>query len=271
MVAFADRYGPWALVAGAAEGIGAAWAEALARRGLALVLVDRQAEKLTAAAGGLARAHAIDVHPIVLDLGDPGAVERLIVDAGDREVGLLVWNAAHSPLGGYLDLPSDAHERSVRVNCLGPALAVHHFARGMRARRRGGVILMSSLSGLQGAPLIAQYGATKAYNLVLAEGLWDEWRDEGVDVLAVCPGATLTPSYLAVRPTGAGWRAPPEMLAEAVVAEALAALGRRPFVIPGRTNRLGAFFLGRVLSRMRAIRIMGRVARRLRAARPPVG
>ena len=271
MPPFAERYGPWALVAGAAEGIGAAWAEALAQRRLALVLVDRQPEKLAAAAARLARAHAIDVHPIGLDLGEPGAVEQLVAEVGAREVGLLVWNAAHSPVGGYLDLASVDHERSVRVNCLGPALAVRHFARDMRGRRRGGVVLMSSLSGFQGAPLIAQYGATKAYNLVLAEGLWDEWRDDGIDVLGVCPGATLTPGYLAARPAGAGWKGPPEMSADAVVAEALAALGRRPFVIPGRTNRVGAFLLGRVLSRTRAIRIMGRVALRLRAARDPVG
>ena len=98
---------------------------------------------------------------------------------------------------------------------------------------------------------------------MLAEGLWDEWGPEGVDVLAVCPGATSTPGYLSARPTQTGWLAPPEMSAEAVVTEALAALGRQPVVIPGRANRFGAFILGRVLSKKRAIRMMGRIARRL--------
>lgn len=265
--AFRVRYGPWALVAGAAEGIGAAFAAALASRGLDLVLVDRQMEKLVAEGDRLAATHGVSVHPLSLDLGDEGAIARLETGVGGREVGLLVWNAAHSPVGPFLDLEEEAHRRMVRVNCAGPVLAAHCFARAMRARRRGGVILMASLAGFQGAPLIAHYGATKAYNLVLAEGLWDELRNDGLDVLAVCPGATLTPGYLAARPTRPGWRPPPEMAPRAVVEEALAALGKQPSVIPGRVNRLGAFVLGRMLSRPRAVRFMGRIARELDAAR----
>jgi short-subunit dehydrogenase len=133
----------------------------------------------------------------------------------------------------------------------------------MRMRGRGGIILTSSLSGFQGNPMLAHYAATKAYNLVLAEALWDECRSSGVDVLAVCPGATLTPGYLATRAAPPRFGFPPEMSADTVVEEALRALGRQPHIIPGWGNRVAAFIMQRLLPRRRAIEMMGRVGRRL--------
>jgi short-subunit dehydrogenase len=123
-------------------------------------------------------------------------------------------------------------------------------------------VLMSSLSATQGSPLIANYAATKAYNLVLAEGLWDELRACGVDVLACCAGATTTPNYLASAPRrGAGTRS--AISPQVVVAETLAALGKRPSVIPGRFNRLAAFLMRRLLPRRTTITIMGRTMREM--------
>ncbi len=264
---FRARYGAWALVAGAGEGIGAAYAEALARRGLHLVLVDRATEPLGSLATRLRQAHGVAVEDIVADLAGDDVVERIAAVAGGKEIGLLVCNAAQSATSEYLDVAVDDHRRSVMVNCLAPALLVRRYGALMRGRRRGGIILMSSLSGFQGGPFLAHYAATKAYNLVLAEGLWEECRAYGVDVLAVCPGATRTPGYLAARPKTASRWSPPEMEPSAVVDEALAALGRAPWVIPGRGNRLGAFLIRRGLSRVQAVKAMGRVGRRLVDAR----
>jgi hypothetical protein len=143
-------------------------------------------------------------------------------------------------------------------------LLCHHFGRRFRERGRGGIILMSSMAAFQGNPLLAQYAATKAYNLILAEGLWWECRGHGVDVLACVPGATLTPGYLALRGSKATAPFPPEMTPAAVVEEALAALGTGPSVIPGWANRLSAALMQRLLPRRRAIKLMGRVARKLR-------
>ena len=85
-----------------------------------------------------------------------------------------MFNAAHAPRGGFLDLTLGDQLRSVDVNCRGPLTMAHVLGRRMAARGRGGFVLMSSLTAFQGSPFIATYGATKAFNLVLGEGLWFE-------------------------------------------------------------------------------------------------
>ena len=260
---FRARYGPWALVTGAGQGLGAAYAGALAARGLDLFLIDRRADDLAAVAETARRAHGVRVDTLVLELAEGDAVERITRATAQHEIGLLVSNAAASPIGEFHAQSAALHHAVVTVNCLVPALLAHHFGRAMRARRRGGLILMASLAGFQGNPFVAHYAATKAYNLVLAEGLWDECRAHGVDVLACCPGATRTPGYLVARPPSPGRFAPPEMEPADVVREALAALGQTPSMVPGRGNRLGAFVVQRLMSRAQAIRMMGSVGRRL--------
>lgn len=260
---FRKHYGPWGLVAGAGQGLGAAWASALARRGLNLVLVDMSTELVTSVAADLERRYGATVEPLVLDLGDEAMLERVARATEDREVGLLVYNAAVSTVGHYLDEDLSIHERLVAVNCNGPARLTHHFGRRMRTRGRGGIVLMSSMSAFQGNPMLAHYAASKAYNLVLAEGLWDECRGDGVDVLACCPGATLTPGYLLTRPARGRLTFPTEMEPDDVVEAALVELGRRPHVVPGWGNRVAAMVIQRLLPRRRAIALMGRIGRTL--------
>lgn len=252
------------MIAGAGEGLGAAYAEALARRGLGLLLIDVRSEPLRELARRLESFYGIDVEPIVLDLASHDAVSRIVRAAEGKDVGLLIYNAAVSFIGEYLDADLEDIERMLAVNCHAPSILCHRFGRRLRERGRGGIVLMSSLSALQGNPLLAQYAATKAYNRILAEGLWEECRGAGVDVLACVPGATLTPGYLAARGPKPAASFPPEMTPEAVVEEALAALGNRPSVIPGWANRLSAAFMQRLLPRRRAIELMGRMARKLR-------
>ena len=137
----------------------------------------------------------------------------------------------------------------------------HYFARPMAQRGRGGILLMSSLAGTQGSPFIAHYGATKAWNTVMAEGLWGELGEHGIDVLACRAGATRTPKYL--KDSGEESRSAyvPEMEPEDVAAEALAALGRTPSMVPGRANRLVAGLMQRLLPRRTAVSVMGRASR----------
>ena len=265
--AFRRRYGAWGLVAGAGEGLGAAWAAALSRRGLNLLLIDRNPEPLSTLARGLASTHGNIVEPVVLDLGGDDLLERIGAAVDDKEVGLLVYNAATSVVGDYLDHELATHDRALAVNCSAPMRLAHLFGRCMRARGRGGIILMSSLSAFQGNPMLAQYAATKAYSLVLAEGLWQECRSSGIDVLACCPGATLTPGYLATRAAPPRFSFPPEMSPDSVVEEALNALGRRPLLIPGWANRVVSFVMRRLLPRRATIEMMGRVGRTLRRQR----
>ena len=150
--------------------------------------------------------------------------------------------------------------RVLDVNCRGPVILAHEFGGAMAARKRGGIILMSSMAGLQGAPMIATYGASKAFDRVLAEGLWDELRAEGVDVLACCAGATRTPTYEASNP-----RETPPMIMESgpVVSESLAALGKTPSFVPGMANRAAAFVMERLFPRSAAIRTMGKATRKM--------
>lgn len=110
---------------------------------------------------------------------------------------------------------------------------------------------------------ISNYAATKAYNQILAGGLWEELRGKGVDVLACCPDATSTPNYTVSLNRGEGRQTVATMSPHEVVSETLAALGRQPSLIPGRMNQLAGFMMRRILPRRAAIRLMGSVLRNL--------
>ena len=255
---FRARYGPWAVIAGASAGLGAAYADQLAAAGLHLVLVARRAPELEALAAALRERHGVEARTLPLDLAQPDAAATLDQRTADIDVGLLVYNAARSPVGPFLDLSLDEHAAELAVNVRAPMELVWRFGRRFSARGRGGVILMSSMSANQGSALVSNYAATKAYTLTLAEGLWEEWRARGVDVLAVQPAIIASPGS---GQTGATTQTP-----EAVARAALAALGRGPSVAPGIAVTLAGIFMRRVMPRASAIRMMGRVMRRMYGA-----
>ncbi len=259
MSGFRERYGPWALVAGASAGLGAAFARELAARGLGLVLLARRGDALERLAAELRARRGVEIRTAAVDLGRPDLLEVLGPLASGLEIGLVVYNAAHSAIGPFLERPLAEQVRVVDVNCRGPVLLAHALGGPMARRGRGGIVLMTSLSGSQGNPWLASYAASKAFDLVLAEGLWAELRGHGVDVLACRAGATRTAGFEASRPR----RSVPVQEPEQVVARALAALGRGPAVVSGGLNRVAAFAVGRLLPRRTAIRIMGRATRRL--------
>lgn len=255
-----ERFGQWALVAGASEGLGAAFASQLAGQGMDLLLLARRKPVLDSLADTLRQRHGVQVETAEVDLGAPGLAATVAALVAGREVGVLVCNAAVSPMGAFHELPAEQHLRALDVNCRSPLLLLHALVPSMIQRRRGAVVLMSSLTAFQGSPLISVYGATKAFNLALAEGLWDELRPHGVDVLACCAGATRTPNYLKSR---AEKGAPGELEPGEVAREALAALGRGPLLIPGRFNRFASFLLRRVLPRRTTVALMGQQTRKL--------
>lgn len=260
-------YGPWGVVVGASEGIGEAFATQLAGAGLNLVLVARRPDPLTALARRLITDFSVECTSVPLDFADSGAADSLAEATQELDVGLVIYNAAFSRIGPFLEYPAADRVQEVMVNCVGPVTVAHHFTRRFAGRDRSGLVLMSSLAGFQGSPLVANYAATKAYNRVLAEGLWDELRGRNIDVLACNAGATLTPAYINSQPNTQRF-APPEMTAEAVAREALHSLGRGPSMVTGRANRLAAFVMGRLLSRRTAVRIMGKSARSMYGTGP---
>jgi len=258
-VEFRERYGPWAVVAGASEGLGAQFAEQVAARGLNVVLVARRAELLESLAARLKSEKQVDVRICSADLARADCVEALRRATEGLEVGLVVYNAAFAPVGPWLEQPLEDQLKAVDVNCRGPLLLLHQFGRGMAQRKRGGVVVMSSVAGFQGGPTLSVYAATKAFGRVLAEGLWAELAPHGVDLVACAAGAIRTPNY-----SKASTREAPGTLdPKDVAVEALEALGRRPVSIPGAVNQLAAFLLGRLLPRRTAVRIMASATRSL--------
>src|SRR4051794_33943259 len=178
--------------------MGAAFARELIGRGVGVLLVDRDEAGLAERAEELS-GNGVEVRTLVLDLSEAGAAERLDEEAGD-DVGLLISNAAIGYVGAFLDQSEPELEAMLDVNCRTPLLLVRRVLPRLLARGRGGIILLSSLSAMRGSPLVASYAATKAWNLLLAESLWDELRDTGVDFLAVLPGTTRTPGLMSSAP-----------------------------------------------------------------------
>ena len=261
---FRERYGPWALVTGAAEGLGAAFARSAGARGLSVVLVDRKADRLTEVAAGIATRHGVGTRPVVQDLAEPGFADRLDEATADLEVGLVVCAAGLSLIGELVDQTEPALDEILATNCRSTLLLARRHGRTMAARGRGGLVIVSSMSALQGTALVAAYAATKAFDLVLGEALWEELGRRGVDVLVSLPGPTRTPGWERSRPRPGGLLTPRVMEPEQVVEEALDALGRgRPSLVAGAANRAAALLTSRLMPRGLAVRTVGSATRRL--------
>jgi uncharacterized protein len=251
----ASRYGPWALVTGSAMGIGAAFASRLAVEGFNLALVDRDPELLNAQADALGQR--VEVRAVVADLSVEAEVERALDDVADLEIGLLIANAAHAATARWVNVPLEEKLKQIRVNCVAVTQMADRMSRAMVERRRGGIIMMSSLAGTIGSPMVATYAATKAFALILGESLWSELRRDGVDVLAVLPGMTRTPGFEGSLTPGAKLpRGARVMAPEDVVNAALGSLGRRPRVVVGGRNTFASAILQRLLPRKTAIGVM---------------
>lgn len=251
---FWNKYGPFALVAGGSNGLGAAYAEALARRGLNLVLLAREKERLDATAKYLKEKYLIDVHAVAVDTADFEKTKSLI-SALNVQIGLLVYNAAYAPIGLFENTGEEQLALAANVNVKTPLLLAKFLSVPMIQNKRGGIVLMSSLAGAQGSPKLAAYAATKAFNAILAEGLWKELKPHGIDVIGCCAGAILTPGYQQAEKSK---RAPGTMTAAAVAERTLKALGKKPIIVPGLVNKIGRFVLTRLLTRKAAIAIMSK-------------
>lgn len=251
------KYGKTALVAGASEGIGASYAIQLAAEGLNLVLIARRIEPLKLLADMLEKKYKIEVTCIQCDLSDPNATNQIVEELNGLEINLLVYNAALSYIGPFIKNSFENHLQMAQINILTPLKMLHTFGEKMFDKQKGAVILMASLAGFQGSGYLTMYAATKAYNRVLAESLWYEWKDKGVDVLACCAGATATPNFKNSQPEKAGFFAPKVQTPEEVVAECFKILGTKPSFISGTGNKIASFILQRLLPRKMTVNIMG--------------
>lgn len=231
-----DRYGPWAVILGGSEGVGASFAHQLASDGFNLVMVARKPEPLAETAS-VARALGVEVRALALDLTLTSSLEQLFRETADLEVGLLICNAGANSYGHpFLDGDLAGFQGVIDLNITTPLACAQHYGRLMRERRRGGIVFIGSLSGYLGSLRESIYGAAKAFGRVFAEGLWLEMREYDVDVLEFVLGVTRTP---AMERVGLNFDLPGLTVSEPedVARDALASLGNGPVVIMAGNER----------------------------------
>jgi short-subunit dehydrogenase len=249
---FAGRYGPWALVAGASDGVGAAYAHAMAERGLNVVLLARRQALLDDVATAIRTEHGVETRAVTIDLAEADAMRAVVDATAGLEVGMVMYCAGADPnYEPFLDNPVETALAMVQRNCIVPMQMCHHFAEPMVSRGAGGIVLVSSGGGLIGAANMVAYAATKAFDLVMGEALWAELHDKGVDVLSLVLGATDTPALrrlLARRGNLAGpddpTPIPGAITPDDTVAEAIANLQNGPTWFVGEQLRNSAQLLG---------------------------
>jgi short-subunit dehydrogenase len=249
-----------ALVTGAAVGLGASFAELLARQGHNLVLVDRQADRLQERAADLGARHGVKVHAIVQALQDPGAASRILAECErlGAPIDVLVNNAGFHLNKLFHQHPWSEIDANVRVLLNVVVELTHRFLPGMIERRWGRILNVSSVSGfMPGGVRIATYNATKNFLIPFTEGLNLELEGTGVSATAVCPGFTKTDFYVAngltdVRDSVASFMwLDPARVAEGALR---ASMRQTPVYVSGIPNRLivtAAKFVPRKLLRDR--------------------
>ena len=247
------RYGQWAVVTGASDGIGRAVADRLAARGLNLLLVARRQPVLDALGAELVERYGVEVRVMPADLADEAVVASVVDATKALDVGLLVAAAGFGTSGALMDAPLDRELNMLDVNCRAVLALSHGFGRRFAGQGHGGIVLFGSLVGFQGVPRAANYAATKAYVQTLGEALHLELSPQGVDVLVAAPGPVN--SGFAAR---ADMRLGPALKPDTVAVATLNALGRRATVWPGPLSKL---LIGSMapLPRWARVRMMARI------------
>lgn len=250
-----------ALITGASSGIGEVFARKLAARGRNVLLVARSEDKLVTLCNELGRSNSIRAQYVALDLSKPESPARLFSEAQKRglSVDMLVNNAGFGSMGefGKLDLTRELNMIDLNIKSL--VELTHLFLQPMLQRKQGVIINVASTAAFQPVPLMATYAATKAFVLSFSEALWEENREHGVQVLALCPGVTETNFFEAAR----GYKPPARVsqTPEAVVDTALRGLAhKRGHIISGWSNFLMTQS-ERFVPRSLVIRLAGRMMR----------
>ena len=230
----------WALVTGASAGIGVALAKELAAGGAHLVLTARRRERLDQLAKTLAAQHKIKTEVAVADLAEPNAPERIFAFTKEKgiTVDLLVNNAGFGHYGEFPEAPAPRLLEMVQVNCGTVVHLSRLYLPGMVERKRGDVLIVASTAAFQAVPYISTYAATKAFDLIFAEGLAEEMKPHGIRVCALCPGSTESEFHVVA---GQEKYQRKSETAEKVAKTGLQALAAgKSYVISGLGNYLGA-------------------------------
>jgi short-subunit dehydrogenase len=201
-IAFREKYGPWAVIAGASEGTGECYARELAEMGINLVLVSRRQAALEALGEALKAEYGIDYRAVAQDLTEDGAGLRIVEAAAGLDVGLYISNAGADGFVSFFEDSTNAAHRLVRMNISTLIDAANGFGKGLLKRGKGGIIVMASGAGLGGQPNLVLYSATKAFEINFAESLWAEYHERGIDVIGIAAPIMRTPTLLRMVPEG---------------------------------------------------------------------
>lgn len=258
---FAAKYGPWGLVAGASEGVGAAFAEGLAERGLNVVLVARRHAVLDEVAAGIIARTGRETRTLAVDLASHDAATTVAAATRDLDIGFLAYCAGADPnFEPFLAHPVATAGAMVQRNCMVPMQLCHHFAPSMVQRGSGGIVIFGSGAGFVGGPNMVVYGATKAFDMVFAEALWSELHAEGIDVLGLILGKTDTPALRRLEHSrglidSEDEQPPDTTTVDQVISEAFDNLDNGPTWIVGDQMCAAARMLGS-MSRNEAVQLM---------------
>jgi uncharacterized protein len=233
--------GKWALVTGASAGIGVALANELAAGGAHLVLTARRRDRLEELARNLNQQHGIQTAVFGTDLAKREAPEKIYEFTTQQglEIDLLINNAGFGQYGELTQVPAQRLLDMVQVNCTAVLHLTRLYLGDMVARRRGDVLILASTASFQAVPFISTYAATKAFDLLFAEGLAEEMKPHGIRVCALCPGSTESEFHAIARQEK--FTSKHQETAEKVARTGLQALAAgRSYVISGVGNYLGA-------------------------------
>lgn len=230
------------LITGASSGIGEAFARRLAEEGHNLVLVARTEDKLRSLCDELKEAHGITAHFIAVDLVDFEADRRLFQETERHglEVDWLINNAGFGSMGDFAELDLERELEMINLNICALVALTHRYLQGMRERKSGTIINVSSAAGFQPIPFMATYAATKSFVTAFSEAIAEENRPFGIQVLALCPGSTDT-NFFKASNIDRMMKVKGQQTVDDVIDTALdAADGKRSKVVSGWANYLVA-------------------------------
>jgi short-subunit dehydrogenase len=230
--------GKWALVTGASAGIGEAIAKQLAIAGAHLIVTARRTERLATLASDLGAKRGTRVEIFQADLAQPGAASQIHAFTSGKgiEVELLVNNAGFGAFGCNHEISADRLLEMIQVNCAAVVELTRLYVPGMVERGHGDILIVASTAAFQAVPFISTYAATKAFDLIFAEGIAEELRPFGVHVCALCPGSTNTEFQQVAKQPDRAFRF--AETADKVARVGLEGLGRgETCVISGARNR----------------------------------
>ncbi|MDE2597433.1 MAG: SDR family NAD(P)-dependent oxidoreductase [Sphingomonadales bacterium] len=261
---FREKYGPWALITGASEGVGRAFARRIAAEGVNLVLVARREGPLAELAAELTRDFGVEAVPLSVDLFSTDAPDRIRAAIGRRDIGLYISNAGADPFGArFLDLDLEKWQGLINVNVNNLVAMCHRFGTEMRAKGRGGIIVIGSGACYGGGRFMATYSGAKGFSLNFTESLWSELQPYGVDVLYMALAMTDTPELR--RHMAERGQTVPENIAspDDVAAKGLESLGQLHLVNWGQEDDQDGFVSASAAARRGRIGVIDQSTRRV--------